>query len=187
MPQLTIRNSGRLLFFDPTSELTAFGTIPAGRAEQLCTRRHGQWWPNDQNAAAAAVPESPAARGASATDAGRRLLGEVEETRDGYEAATMRSELMKADRDKRVKLLEGLLNEFLDRSRLTYASIGNLDKVDEPLILKYKFEAARLCEVRGRLDAVASASARQRSLLPSPKIRSESIRSAINPLRSRAT
>ena len=49
----------------------------------------------------------------------------------------IRVRLIAADRDKRVKFIEEFLGEFFDRSRLTYASIGNLEKYDEPLILNY--------------------------------------------------
>jgi hypothetical protein len=145
---------GKLLFFDPTSELTAFGTVPAGEQDSYALVVTG----NGGEMIKMPLPPPFLNRlqriaHLQLTPEGS-LLGEVEETRNGYEASVMRSELMNADRDKRVKLLEGLLGEFLDRSKLTYASIGNLEKYDEPLILKYKFEAVNYAKSAGDLMLV---------------------------------
>ena len=145
---------GKILFFDPTSNMTAFGMLPAGEQDSyalVITGNGGELikmplLPPLLNRLQRVAHLQLTPEGA--------LFGEVEETRSGYEASIMRAELINADRDKRVKVIEAFLEEFLDRSRLTYASIGNLDKYDEPLILKYKFEAADYAKSAGDLMLV---------------------------------
>lgn len=145
---------GRLLFFDPTSEMTSFGMLPAGEQESyalVITGNGGQLVkmpllppPLNRLLRVAHLQLTPEGS----------LSGDVEEIRTGYEASVMRAELIRADRDKRVKILEGFLQEFLDRSRLTYASIQNLEKYDEALVLRYKFEADDYAKSTGDLMLV---------------------------------
>jgi hypothetical protein len=145
---------GRILFFDPTSEMTAFGMLPAHEQDSyalVITGNGGEMikmplLPPPVNRLDRVAHLQLTAEGG--------LLGEVQETRLGYEASTMRSMLINVDRDKRVKFIETFLGEFFDRSQLTYASIGNLDKYDEPLILKYKFQAADYAKSAGDLMLV---------------------------------
>ena len=145
---------GKILFFDPTSEMTAFGMLPAQEQNSyslVVTGNGGELI----KMPLLAPPLNRLLRVAhlQLTPEGH-LLGEVHEIRSGYEASVMRARLLGADRDKRVKVIESFLGEFLDRSRLTYASIGGLDKYDEPLILNYKFEAANYAKSAGDLMLV---------------------------------
>ncbi len=145
---------GKLFFFDPTYDKTGFGALPPGEQNSyalVVTGSGGELIkmpllspPVNRLMRIAHIRLTP--------EGG--LLGDVEEMRSGNEATTMRERLMAADRDKRVKIIEQFLGEFFDRSQLTYASIGNLDKYDEPLILKYKFQAADYAKSAGDLMLV---------------------------------
>jgi Domain of Unknown Function with PDB structure (DUF3857)/Transglutaminase-like superfamily len=145
---------GKLLFFDPTSEMTPFGLLPAGEQNSyalVITGNGGALLKMPM----VAPPINRLLRVAhlQITPEGA-LFGEVEEIRSGHEASALRRELLSANRDNRAKYLERFLAQFLDRSRLTYASITGLDKYDDPLILRYKFEAYDYAKLAGDLMLV---------------------------------
>lgn len=142
---------GPVLFFDPTSEMTPFGRLPGYEQDSyglVVTRDGGEMVkmpilppPLNRLLRVAHLQLTPAGG----------LSGEVEEIRNGAEAASLRRELLEANREERVKYFEKFLSEFLDRSRLTYASIDGLDKYDQSLVLHYKFEAADYAKPSGDL------------------------------------
>ena len=145
---------GKMLFFDPTNDEVPFGIIPGYEQTSyaLVVTGSGGELVQMPKLAPALNRLMRVAHLQLAPDGS--LSGEVEEMRSGEEAANMRAHLEEIDRDKRVKYFEHLLSDFLDRSRLTYASITGLDKHDEPLILRYKFEAADYAKSAGDLMLV---------------------------------
>ena len=142
---------GKLLFFDPTSEMTGFGMLPASEQSSyalVITGNGGELI--KMPLLAPSLNRLLRVAHLQLTPEGG-LTGEVQEIRSGQEASTMRSMLIALNRDKQLKLIESFLGEFLDRSRVTYASISGLDKYDEPLTLSYKFEAAEYAKSAGDL------------------------------------
>lgn len=142
---------GRILFVDPTYDLTGFGFLPAGEQNSYALVITG----NGGELVKMPMLPPPVNRllrvaHLQLTPEGG-LLGEVQEIRSGSEATAMREQLIRADRDKRRKIIEGFLGEFFDKSRLTAASISGLDQFDEALILNYKFEAADYAKTAGEL------------------------------------
>jgi Domain of Unknown Function with PDB structure (DUF3857)/Transglutaminase-like superfamily len=142
---------GKILFFDPTNDKVPFGMIPGYEQTSyaLVVANNGGELVQMPKLAPALNRLMRVAHLQLAPDGS--LSGEVEELRSGEEAANMRAHLESIDKDKRVKYFEALLSSFLDRSKLTYASISGLDKHDEPLILRYKFEAANYAKSAGDL------------------------------------
>ncbi len=145
---------GKILFFDPTNDMIGFGMLPGYEQESyglVITGSGGEL---------IKMPLPPPAINRLLRVAHLELTpegglrGEVEEIRNGDEAYRLRSRLLHADHDKRLKVFEGLLGENFDKPRLTYASVTNLDKFDQPLILRYKFEAAEYAKSAGDLMLV---------------------------------
>jgi hypothetical protein len=145
---------GPILFFDPTSEMTPFGMLPAGEQNSYALVL------TDNGGELVKMPLIPPpvnrllrVAHLELTPEGS-LQGEVEEIRSGHEASLMRAELLNENRDKQVKHFESFLAEFLDHPRLTYANITGLDKYDEPLVLRYKFVATDYAKTAGDLMLV---------------------------------
>jgi hypothetical protein len=145
---------GKLLFFDPTNEMVPLGRIPGYEQNSyalVVTSNGGELLkmptlePN-LNRLFRIAHLQLAPNGS--------LTGEVEETRIGEEAVATRRLLARADREKRMKYFESMLAEFLDRSKLTYASITGLDQYDQPLVIRYKFEAPEYAKSAGDLMLV---------------------------------
>ncbi len=145
---------GQILFFDPTSEMTPFGMLPGGEQNSyglVVTGASGEL---------VKMPMLPPALNRLLRVAHLQLTpegslsGEVEEIRSGHEASVLRGELLSSDQNKRRQYFEEFLQEFLDRSKLTYASITGLDAYDEPLILRYKFVAPEYAKSAGDLMLV---------------------------------
>ncbi|ABF39544.1 hypothetical protein Acid345_0539 [Candidatus Koribacter versatilis Ellin345] len=142
---------GPLLIFDPTDDMTPFGLLHSTEQDSyalLVTGDSGELV--KMPLLAPSLNRLLRVAHLQLTPEGA-LNGEVEEIRWGYEASVMRARLVNSDRDKRVKVIEEFLSEFLDRSQLTYASIQGLDKYDEALILRYKFEAPDYAKTAGDL------------------------------------
>lgn len=142
---------GKILFFDPTNDIVPFGMIPAyeqGSYALVVANGGGQL---------IKMPVLPPALNRLLRVAHLQLtpegalIGEVQEIRSGAEASNLRRTLLSEDREHRVKYMERYLAEFLDGAHLTYASIGALDKFDEPLQLHYKFEVAQYAKSAGDL------------------------------------
>ena len=145
---------GKILFFDPTNDMVKFGMLPGYEQNSyaLVVTGNGGELLKMPILAPALNRLIRVAHLQLTPDGG--LLGDVEEIRSGEEAAGMRARLMNADHEKRRKYFETFLAEFLDQSRLTYASITGLEKYDEPLVLRYKFEAPDYAKSAGDLMLV---------------------------------
>jgi hypothetical protein len=135
-------NTGNLLFFDPTDELTPFGQISGALQANyglLVTPAGGEL---------IELPKQPSAMnsihrsGKLTLDALGNLHGVVEETRLGDRAAAERWSLRNVTNDKdRVKPIETLLSGSLSNFNILKASITNLTHSDQPFGFNYTFDA----------------------------------------------
>jgi len=143
---------GRLLFFDPTNDLTPFGQIGGylqANYGLLVTPEGGEL---------IELPKQPSAmngiqRTAKLTlDAQGTLKGDVEEVRVGDRAGSQRRMLASATKDSdRVKPIEGLLADSISTFRITKATFINLQQTDQPFGFNYSFEAAHYAKSAGNL------------------------------------
>ena len=146
---------GRLLFFDPTSELTPFGHLSG---------------PLQANYALLVMPEggelvelpqlAPASNGivrtAKLTLAPTGTLsGEVKEVRWGDRASAQRYALKSVTKDTdRIKPIELLLGQSLSSYHMTKASITNLDQTELPFEFDYSLVAENYAKAAGNLMLV---------------------------------
>jgi hypothetical protein len=143
---------GRLLFFDPTDEITPFGEIRGelqANYALLVTPDGGELLP---------LPMQPPAmngidRSAKLTlDATGTLKGDVKEVRLGDRAASERWALKNVNKDTdRIKPIEDLLANSLSSFRITHASITNLTRTDQPFGFDYSFESTNYAKSTGGL------------------------------------
>ena len=131
---------GKILFFDPTDEMTPFGQIRGELQDNyalLVTPDGGEL---------VALPQQPPAmnsitRTAKLTleDSGT-LKGEVKEVRLGGRAWSERWALRTVTKDTdRIKPIETLLSSSLSRFQITRATIQNLNLTDQPFGFDYSF------------------------------------------------
>ena len=146
---------GRLLFFDPTNELTPFGHI-SGHLQAnwglLIAPAGGEM---------VQLPKEPAAmnsiqRTAKLTlNSTGMLTGEVKEVRIGDRAARQRYALRKITNDEdRIKPLEALLADSLSIFHITKASIVNFSQTDLPFGFNFSFNAENYAKNAGDLILV---------------------------------
>lgn len=143
---------GRLLFFDPTNELTPFGQIGGylqANYGLLVTPDGGEL---------VELPKQPASlnsiqRTAKLTlDPTGKLQGTVEEVRVGDRAWSQRHALRRISNSAdRLKPIENLLSGSLSNFRITNASIVNLNLSDQPFGFNYAFEADNYAKNAGNL------------------------------------
>ena len=133
---------GKILFFDPTDDVTPFGQIRGELQSNyglLVTPAGGEL---------VELPKLPSAMnsirrtGKLSLDAAGNLHGDVEETRFGDRAASERWRLRNVTNDKdRVKPIESLLAGSLSNFNILKASVLNLAHSDKPFGFNYSFEA----------------------------------------------
>jgi hypothetical protein len=143
---------GRLLYFDPTDEITPFGQIRGALQANyalLVTPDGGELLP---------LPQQPSAmnsieRTAKLTlDATGTLKGDVKEVRVGGRARAERRALMNVTQDAdRIKPIESLLASSLSSFRVTHASVTNLQHTDLPFGFDYTFESDHYAKDAGGL------------------------------------
>jgi len=134
-------SAGKLLFFDPTSTSTPFGTLPAyeqqgrgllviGKAGELVT-----------------LPSEPAQasqlrRKAKLTlDANGVLSGDVEEVRSGNVAAELRARLHPLTAVERRRWVDSAVAAHLTQSEVQNLSIENVDRSTDDLVIRYHLVA----------------------------------------------
>jgi hypothetical protein len=142
---------GRMLFFDPTSSYTPFGYLP----HQLQDGYGLVMGPDGGELIRMPVLTPSANRltrsakfSLSPTGA---LSGDVEEVRWGELAASSRGQLLEVQPADRAKVVEGFLGSSLSHFQLKSATVGNLDKYDLALTLKYNFVADNYARQAGNL------------------------------------
>ena len=141
---------GKILFFDPTDELTPFGQISGGLQANyglLVTPDGGE---------ITEIPQQPSEmnsirRTAKLTlDLNGNLRGEVEETRLGDRAWSQRWALRTVTNDKdRIKPIENILSGSLSNFGIVKAMVLNLSQSDQPFGFRYTFEAASYAKNAG--------------------------------------
>ncbi|HYM78154.1 MAG TPA: DUF3857 and transglutaminase domain-containing protein [Candidatus Dormibacteraeota bacterium] len=143
---------GRLLFFDPTDEITPFGQIPG-----YLQANYGLIVTGEGGELIELPKQSPSTNsvqraGTLTLDPTGTLKGEVTETRLGDRASTERWRLRTITKDAdRIKPIEDLLAGSLSLFRITQATVTNLSQTDQPFGFHYAFEAQSYAKYAGGL------------------------------------
>jgi len=143
---------GRILFFDPTDEMTPFGQIRGALQANfalMVTPEGGELL---------ALPQQPSAMNSIERtaklklDSKGNLVGEVAETRLGERASSERWALRTVTKDSdRIKPIESLLANSLSNFNITKARVLNLTVTDKPFGFEYAFESAGYAKNAGGL------------------------------------
>lgn len=132
---------GRLLLFDPTSELTPFGELPSYLWDShglLVTDKGGAMI----ELAAPAPAVSRLTRTAKLTlDANGTLTGTIDEVRTGSIAAAIRSMLQAASPNERTQIMERRLANHLQNFAMRDLVVENLDDITKDLVIRYSVAA----------------------------------------------
>jgi hypothetical protein len=143
---------GKLLFFDPTDELTPFGQIRGELQANyglLVTPDGGEL---------VELPQQPSSmnsiqrRAKLTLDTMGTLKGEVEEMRIGDRASSERWRLRTVTKDAdRIKPIEDVLSSSLSSFHITRASLVKLQRTDQPFGFNYSFESPNYAKNAGNL------------------------------------
>ena len=143
---------GRILFFDPTNELTPFGQIGGylqANYGLLVTPEGGEL---------VELPQQPSAMnsiqrvGKLTLDANGNLKGDVEEVRLGDRAAYERWRFRTVTKNEdRIKPIEDLLAGSLPSFQIVKASVVNFEHTDQPFGFNYSFESRNYAKTAGNL------------------------------------
>jgi hypothetical protein len=146
---------GRILFFDPTNDITPFGEIGGylqSNAGLLVAPSGGEL---------VLLPQSPTAansvlrKGSFTLSPSGTLTGEVEEFRSGDRAAEHRAWLRSVTRDSdRIKPIESTLASSLATFKIVNATVGNAQLYDRNFQYHYSFSAENYAKHVGDLLAV---------------------------------
>jgi hypothetical protein len=142
---------GRVLFFDPTDDLTPFGNLPGVEQDNyslIVTEKSGVLVKmpivsSDNNRLERSVALTVGPLGG--------LTGQVKEVYTGAEAANKRSILRQLDPSERKRSIESFLASFLPSSDVTTFDVKDLDHLDQPLTLTYGFTARQYGKLVGNL------------------------------------
>jgi predicted transglutaminase-like cysteine proteinase len=143
---------GRILFFDPTDEMTPFGQIRGSLQANyalLVLPDGGEL---------IALPQQPGAMNSVARtatftlDEKGTLAGRVQETRLGERASSERWALRTVTKDSdRIKPIETLLANSLSRFQITHAEVINLNLTSKPFGFDYTFQSPDYAKDAGGL------------------------------------
>jgi hypothetical protein len=143
---------GKLLFFDPTDELTPFGQLNGA-----LQANYGLLVAPD-GGELVELPELPSEmNGIRRTaklnlNATGTLSGDVQEIRMGDRAQSQRWALRKATKDAdKIKPIETLLAQSLGTFQITKASVSNLQLTDQPFVYNYSVVAQNYAKTAGNL------------------------------------
>lgn len=143
---------GKLLFFDPTDEMTPFGQISGS-----LQANYGLLITPDGGELIELPALPPAMNGIRriaklSLSAAGTLSGEVQETRVGDRAWSQRWALRTVTKDSdRIKPIETLLANSLASFQITKASVGNLNLADQPFLYDYSVMAPNYAKTAGNL------------------------------------
>ncbi|MGH9787880.1 MAG: DUF3857 domain-containing transglutaminase family protein [Candidatus Acidiferrales bacterium] len=143
---------GRLLFFDPTDDITPLGQLPASLQSNfglVVTEEGGEL------VQLPLLPPSTSRLLRTATlklaETGS-LSGEVQEVRWGVPAVERRADWLGQPEAERKKVLEQFLGLFLASGfTLQSAAVENLEKLDDNLVVRYSFRAPNYAQLAGNL------------------------------------
>jgi Domain of Unknown Function with PDB structure (DUF3857)/Transglutaminase-like superfamily len=143
---------GKILFFDPTNELTPFGQIGGylqANYGLLVTPQGGEL---------VELPQQPSAMnsirrtGKLTLDANGMLKGDIIETRLGDRAWSERLRLRRLTNNAdRIKPIESLLSGSLSSFQIVRASIVNYEHTDQPFGFNYSFQSDNYAKSAGNL------------------------------------
>jgi hypothetical protein len=143
---------GKLLFFDPTNDLTPFGEIGGylqANYGLLVTPDGGEL---------VQLPQQPSAMNSIqrtaklVLDSNGILSGDVDEIRLGDRAFSQRLQLRNVTNDKdRIKAIENVLASSLANFQITHASLMNLQRTDLPFGFEYSFQSESYAKNAGDL------------------------------------
>jgi Domain of Unknown Function with PDB structure (DUF3857) len=143
---------GRLLIFDPTDDMTPFGTLRGALQANYAMLV------TDQGGELLQLPRLPAAlngvqrKAKLVLSTDGVLAGDVTEVRVGDRAAAERFALRSVTKDvDRIKPVESLLAGSLSTFTLTKASITNLNLTDQPFIFNYSLVVQSYAKTAGNL------------------------------------
>jgi hypothetical protein len=143
---------GRILFFDPTNQLTPFGQIGG-----YLQANYGLLVAPD-GGELVELPQEPSAMnsiqrtGKLTLDATGMLKGDVTEVRMGDRASSERWRLREVTNNiDRIKPIESLLAGSLSSFRIVRASIVNYEQTDQPFGFNYSFQSDNYAKSAGNL------------------------------------
>jgi hypothetical protein len=143
---------GKILFFDPTDEMTPFGQLHGGLQANyglLVTPDGGELIELPQLPPTMNGIQRTAKLSLSATGT---VNGEVRETRVGDRAWSQRWALRTVTKDAdKIKPIETLLSHSLGTFQITKASVGNLQLTDQPFVYNYSVVAQNYAKAAGNL------------------------------------
>jgi Domain of Unknown Function with PDB structure (DUF3857)/Transglutaminase-like superfamily len=143
---------GKILFFDPTDELTPFGQLNGALQANyglLVTPEGGDLVELPKLPSAMNGIQRTAKLSLSATGT---VSGEVHETQVGDRAWSQRWALRTVTRDAdKIKPIETLLSHSLATFQITKASVGNLQLTDQPFVYNYSVVAQNYAKSAGNL------------------------------------
>jgi hypothetical protein len=145
---------GRLLFFDPTNEMTPMGHLPTYLQAShglLVTEEGGELLTMPLQAPQTNRLYRVGKLQLSPTGA---LSGDIQEVRWGGPAVTQREAFLARKGEDRQKVLENFLTGFLGGFLLTRATAENLEAFDKSLVLRYGFAADNYAKRAGNLMMV---------------------------------
>ena len=143
---------GRVLFFDPTNELT-----PLGQIGGYLQANYGLLVTPDGGELVELPQQAPAMNsiqrvGKLSLDANGMLKGDVEEVRLGDRAWSERWRLHALTKSTdRIKPIESLLAGSLSSFQIVRASVVNLEQTDQPFGFNYSFESGYYAKNAGNL------------------------------------
>jgi hypothetical protein len=149
---VTVPKLGKILFFDPTDELTPFGRISGSLQANyglLVTSDGGQlvelpMLPSSMNGIRRVAKLN--------LDVNGKLTGSVAETRIGDRAWSQRYALRTVtNANERIKPIENLLSGSLSTFVITKANAVNIEHTDLPFGFEYTFEAENYAKNAGNL------------------------------------
>jgi hypothetical protein len=143
---------GRILFFDPTDEMTPFGQV-RGQLQAnyglVVSPAGGELLQVPQQAPGT---NSILREGKLTLDSKGKLTGDVEETRFGDRASSERYRLRAVNKSvDRIQPFESLLSGSLSGFKIVHATMTNLDLTDRPLVFHYSFETDNYAKTAGNL------------------------------------
>lgn len=145
---------GRILIFDPTSEMTAFGDIPdyLQHNDGLLVIDRG----SELIEMPAQAPETNQLRrvGRFTLDESGTLSGTVRETRSGALAASVRYALTARTSGEQVKFIEGNIADFLADFKVSNLAFENVEDLTKDLIVTFTLSARSYAKHAGPLVLV---------------------------------
>jgi hypothetical protein len=143
---------GRILFFDPTDELS-----PLGQLSGELQGNYGLLVTPDGGELIELPKQSPAMNGIQRTgklalDGSGTLQGDVREVRVGDQARWQRGTLKTATRDAdKIRPIETLLAQSLARFHILKATVSNVEQTDQPFVYDYSLVAEQYGKAAGNL------------------------------------